>query len=100
MLDFSKPKRISLKKLYKEENPGKTSITGSFIRRFRPRSRGLLIIYGVSDTENDDQEKYYGGVGDYPYYGFGVSFPKPESHDVKFETIRRRANSVDIEERF
>ena len=48
----------------------------------------------------DDQEKYYGGVGDFPYYGFGVSFPKPESYDVQFETIRRRANSVDIEERF
>ena len=100
MLDFIKPKRISLQKLYKEENHGKISITGSFIRRFRPRSRGLLIIYGVSDTENDDQEKYYGGVGDFPYYGFGVSFPKPESYDVQFETIRRRANSVDIEERF
>ena len=51
MLDFSDEMQKSMKLKFAEENQGSNNITGSFMRRFRPLNRGLLLIYGVADAK-------------------------------------------------
>tara|TARA_B100000575_G_C23138138_1_gene661710 strand:- start:1394 stop:4066 length:2673 start_codon:yes stop_codon:yes gene_type:complete len=92
MLDFPKENQEEMKHKFAEENEGRKSITGAFIRRFRPLNRGLLLIYGVSDTKNDS-EYPFGGVNDEPYYGFAASFPSNQKQQ-RMSTIRKRANPV------
>ena len=92
MLDFSQSEQDSMKKEFIESHEGRTSITGAFIRPKRPLSRGLLLIYGVSDTKTD-AEYPFGGVNDHAYYGFAASFPANKSNG-RLSTIRARVNQV------
>ena len=88
MLDFSKEERKSMKNKFTEENEGRTSITGAFMRTFRPLNRGLLLIYGVEDSKKDSKDPF-GGPNDKPYYGFAASFPANKSNQ-RFNTMRKR----------
>ncbi len=93
MLDFSEDYQKEMKDKFAEENEGRTAITGAFMRRFRPLSRGLLLIYGVSDAENEDEALLFGDVNDHPYYGFAASFPTNKTGQ-RLGTIAKRANVV------
>ena len=92
MLDFSDKMQKSMKLKFAEENQGSNNITGSFMRRFRPLNRGLLLIYGVADAKNDS-EYPFGDINDQPYYGFAASFPTNKPGQ-RLETIAKRANAV------
>ena len=88
MLDFSKEERKSMKDKFTEENEGRTSITGAFMRTFRPLNRGLLLIYGVEDSKKDSKDPF-GGTNDLPYYGFAASFPANQGNQ-RFNPIYSR----------
>jgi hypothetical protein len=87
LLDFSIKDRASIRDEFKKSTM--ESITGSFIRGFRPKERGLLLIYGITDQEKDSDYKY-GGPSEEPYYGYAIGFPK--NNDMK--KLRMRVNDV------
>ena len=78
-----------MKLKFAEENQGSNNITGSFMRRFRPLNRGLLLIYGVADAKNNS-EYPFGDINGQPYYGFAASFPTNKPGQ-RLETIASNA---------
>ena len=91
MLDFDNITTEDIKADFKARDA--KSLTGAMIREHREPSRGLLLIYIISD-ENGEKHAYGGLKDKYecdkPYYGYLVSFPSKGN----FKTTAITANST------
>ena len=98
MLDFDDAMKNKITADFKAKriaDPDNTSetLTGAFIREYRDPSRGLLLIYLISNK--DGKIHPYGGPkdkhqSDKPYFGYVVSFPGKGN----FKTTAITANST------
>ena len=79
------------------EDPGDSRPPGTFIRYWRPRERGLLLIYPICSTDDKEQSNRYGTTAGEEVYGFAVSFPSDRG-SPKFKTQNVRVNQVYIDE--
>ncbi len=98
MLDFDDAKKNKIKadfskKRVADPDHAPKSLTGAFIREYRDPSRGLLLIYLISNKDGEIHP--YGGPkdkhqSDKPYFGYVVSFPGKGN----FKTTAITANST------
>jgi len=80
------------------EDPGDSRPPGTFIRYWRPREKGLLLIYPICSTKDKVQSNRYGTTAGEEVYGFAVSFPSDDDGGARFKKQRVRVNQVYIEE--
>ena len=91
LLDFTDGEKQNIRAALKAK--GRGSLTGAFIREWRPSNRGLLLLYMIA---SEDGEHPYGtskdttAFSDIPYYGFLASFPT----EGDFKTTRITANTT------
>ena len=69
------------------------NLTGYFVRQFRPTDRGLLLIYGIHDLEENSKYQY-GSVTEEPYIAYAIGFPR----NPEMKKMRMRVNSVYAEQ--